>query len=66
METSPVMLLAILGHHIFQSMSVETFHSKENCWRIQCEEELHPAVNKHSIAVIEPLTRRKCPAIDII
>lgn len=41
MGLSPLILVAILLDHTFQSTNLETFHVKENGWGVLCEKELN-------------------------
>lgn len=62
-ELSLVIFLAKQVGHIFQSMTLEAFHSDEYRWRIQCEEVLHLAEEQRSLQIVGQLTACKCPPV---
>lgn len=61
---SQVIWLTSLLQHIFQSMNLEKFRSKENELRVKCENELHPARKQNFVGMVDLESGHKCPAFD--
>lgn len=64
MEISPVILLANLPDHTFQSQKSVTYHLKVNVCTLYLEEDPHIRAIQNSLGIGKLLPARKCPWFD--